>query len=725
VFSADAPSDHRPDTDEPAKLTTFIAHIAGLQDQIRQKDMHISELQEDREYLRQRHAELEQERDGANLELEIQTSLLGQAQHMDRHIEQLRTAVIDREAIIGQKEKSVCAVEKQLELHKLLLLAEIRKHAAMTRHDAIKQEPLPELSTLAKKKDIDRWIQKLNERLKSEKPVSGVSRPVDTVEAQVQDLQDEIEFYVREIIYYKLDIRGYKSDIKKLKKTAAQLSNSGSMASDLESDTSSLRPAITPRHTRRPSATPELGSMKSPSVGPVSSNIPYRPVTPQQAPHSGSTITPGHSPVDSMKPTKDYFFTQYEQKVPMTPQSMGSNSIPRATDESDETSPKCSPDHDKFGSLSTNFPLNSPIIPEKRHPRRSMSESLIQLHDAPTPKKSSSATQESTAAIRSERKHVRGRSASRIEPDGFRPTPGRPLRPQYGLFGSPDMGIRTVVGQGKPPRIEMSTEPMNPFSGHIKTIDRASIDTEITDIAAAFAAFPLPTSTKKGTLLPPLPVPGTRAPAQHGSAGSDTSGMSDSHQQIRLASLPERKHSISSDGSTIPFVMAMGAPHNPALFVAAKNMPPEVRSSTQKRAPMMSAPTTSRTGVGGTMASSAPTITSQNPLSPAKASPHARAVSLPFNNRENMPLQPPRTPAHSRNASTSSIRTAIRLPKGRARETDAQKIRKESISMPRPLDSPFHIDQSVAGAPLPAERDTGKEAEKAKSRDGLQIGEAI
>jgi hypothetical protein len=356
VFSTDSPSDNPQDTGEPTTLTAFIAHIDRLQGQLREKDLHISELQADREYLQQRHGELEQERDGANLELEIQNSLMGRTQQTDRYVDQLRTAIIDREAIIGEKERLMYAMEKQLEHHKLLLQAEIRKHGAMLRHSFIKQEPLPELSTLATKKDIDRWIQKLNQRLKSEKPVNEASRPLGTVESQLQDLQDEIEFYVREIIYYKLDIRGYKSDIRKLKKATGQPGGSSNKASDLESDTSSLRPATAASHTRCPSATPELGSIQVLSPDHVSSGMRGRPITPLQMPPPGSTITPGHSPLDSTKPTKDYFAHEYEQRAPMTPQSMRRDSIPHTVDDIEEITPKTSPRSTK------------PLSPERRKP---------------------------------------------------------------------------------------------------------------------------------------------------------------------------------------------------------------------------------------------------------------------------------------------------------------------------------------------------------------------
>ncbi|EAT78122.2 hypothetical protein SNOG_14582 [Parastagonospora nodorum SN15] len=125
---------------------------------------------------------------------------------------------------------NIRALERQLEYHKLLLQAQIRRHATMTLHAATSDNPLPELSKLTKREDIDRWIEQLQERLKKEKLMAIEHRTLDPIEARVADLRQEIDFYVREIIYYKLDIRGYKGDIRKLKKVTAQLSSFASRA---------------------------------------------------------------------------------------------------------------------------------------------------------------------------------------------------------------------------------------------------------------------------------------------------------------------------------------------------------------------------------------------------------------------------------------------------------------------------------------------------------------
>jgi hypothetical protein len=322
VFSSDSPTSPEKDTQELSTLAAFVAHIERLQDQVRQKDSRILELESSKEELRQRHHQLEHDHSSLTLQMDIQNELLRKTRQTDKHIEQLRTAILDRETVIVEKEKSIRTMERQLEHHKLLLQSEIRRHATLALHTAIDNDPLPELSTLAARKDVDRWIESLHQRLQREKAANRGKEAVDVDESQINSLRQEIDFYVREIIYYKLDVRGYKSDIRKLKRITAQLSSYGNRASDLESDTSSLRPTVTPTPTRLPT-TPEIGSSDIPS--PIlesqisGTNAVDRPITP---PSSFSAIT---------GPTilsRDDFETAHERgpstrslQFPMTPQT--------------------------------------------------------------------------------------------------------------------------------------------------------------------------------------------------------------------------------------------------------------------------------------------------------------------------------------------------------------------------------------------------------------------
>lgn len=321
VFSSTSPISPEKESQELSTLAAFVAHIEQLQDQVRRKDAEVQEVERSKEELQHKHDHIEQEQRALTLQMDIQNDLLKKTRRTDAHIEQLRTAIIDRETIINEKERSIRAVERQLEYHKLLLQAQIRRHATMTLHAVTNDNPLPELSKLATRADIDKWIERLKERLRKEKPLASVNRSTDLKEARIADLRQEIDFYVREIIYYKLDIRGYKSDIKKLKKITTQLSSFGSRTSDFESDTSSLRPAATPSHTPFSAATPELGTSDSPALSDADYKSPSvnRPMTPplsdlvctSKAPYAAVDVTTAGQQVP----------LHLNPQAPMTPQT--------------------------------------------------------------------------------------------------------------------------------------------------------------------------------------------------------------------------------------------------------------------------------------------------------------------------------------------------------------------------------------------------------------------
>jgi hypothetical protein len=68
-----------------------------------------------------------------------------------------------------------------------------------------------------------------------------------------------------------------------------------------------------------------------------------------------------------------------------------------------------------------------------------------------------------------------------------------------------------------------------------------------------------------------------------------------------------------------------------------------------------------------------------------------------------------------------SIRTAIRLPKTREKEKEVHRMKKESISMPRPLGSPFEMERSMSRA-----ADGGSESRMHVEQGAVYgVGEAI
>jgi hypothetical protein len=277
VFSSSSPVNPENESQELSTLAAFIAHIERLQDQVRQKDAQILELEKDREQFRKKQEHFEQEKSAMAVQMDVQSKLMMRTRRSDANTEQLRAAIIDREAIIGEKEKSIRDIGRQLEHYKLLLQAQIRRYATVTLHAAVNDDALPELNTLASRADVDKWIEKLQERLEKEKSSNSGRMPFDPKEAQIANLRREIDFYVREIIYYKLDIRGYKSDIKKLKRGTTQLGTYGSRASP-ESDASSFRPTVTPNGfsgaNDRPLTPPPSGSTVASNNSRANNRIP-------------------------------------------------------------------------------------------------------------------------------------------------------------------------------------------------------------------------------------------------------------------------------------------------------------------------------------------------------------------------------------------------------------------------------------------------------------------
>ncbi|KAK1914956.1 hypothetical protein P3342_011885 [Pyrenophora teres f. teres] len=78
--------------------------------------------------------------------------------------------------------------------------------------------------------------------------------------------------------------------------------------------------------------------------------------------------------------------------------------------------------------------------------------------------------------------------------------------------------------------------------------------------------------------------------------------------------------------------------------------------------------------------------------------PYHRKNSLRSEMQEGAVSTPPQTPAHSGNASGTSVRTTNRLPDIHDVETEeeTETIRKKSITIPKPLFSPFDFERSMS-----------------------------
>ncbi|KAF2470306.1 uncharacterized protein BDR25DRAFT_343082 [Lindgomyces ingoldianus] len=758
VFSSGAagsPTSHN-ESQDPTTLSAFISHIERLQEQIKQKDSRITQLEQENERARREHKQLEHDHHELNLQSDIQSQLLKKTRDNDAHIEQLRTAIIDREALIGEREKSLRMAERQLEHHKLLLHAEIRKHATMTLLAGVHDGSLPDLTSLASKEDIDRWIERLQHRLKKGKCDGTSGNQSSSLEEQLVDLKKENDFFVREIIYYKLDIKGYKSDIKKLKHYAARIGNHGSRAGDLDSPSPSLcHSSDTPIRARFAARTPGLGISASPSpisTGPVSATYSIgRPSTPPS-----TLMTPDPSPANLPKPMlgpHKRLPRELELTNPVTPHTpprkagvnpaneadnidpgISPRSVTRLSPERRKPTPP-SPEQEKFGELATSFPLSTPAAPKRHDTQRSMSDSIIQLYAGPrTPDWSPASNQDRASGADSKQgAETRGRSASVPKANKKKsiPTPDRPPRPRYGLYESPKGRERSAERLPTPPRMDVMAEAMRNSPDRVQSQAQPSLKR-------------VPSNRSRSG----IPGPGSSKLPRMGSSGSTSAippplslrprGCSSGSSTTVQPPSPQRKGSNAS-ASSIPFVIAMGSPHNPALITPATTLPPTTCSitgkSTPPTVPQVQSPT-SRTGVGGTMASSTPLTSPVSPTDKSRtgffgsALPVAKGSSSKPSSTthsknpsvndlkvgKNQHNSGSRIGGHSRNTSGSSLMSAIQLPSSLMKGKG--KARKDSISYPTPLASPFDIDGTNEGGGGGGSGGSG-------SGYGFGIGEAI
>ena len=301
IFSNVSPVSAEVDSKENSVVAAIVAHVERLQEQVREKNACIVELKEDCEQLRRQCDELRQQNHKLSLHSDIQDELLQKTTRTDTDVEKLQDAINDRETIISEKEKTIRAIGRQLEYHKLLLQAEIRRHAAVRLYTSSEDDPLPELTSLVRREDIDRWMSRLKERLARDRPGDDRAHLLDAPDAQVKSLQHEVDFYVREIILFKLDIKGYKSDIRKLRKIIEQ-TGSYERTCDNDSEVSSLRPvATTPIRSGFALSTPEVSGFSNsspvidtPSTATTKTKYPVTPSPPPPSRELGYATTPAH-----------------------------------------------------------------------------------------------------------------------------------------------------------------------------------------------------------------------------------------------------------------------------------------------------------------------------------------------------------------------------------------------------------------------------------------------
>ncbi|CAI6338959.1 unnamed protein product [Periconia digitata] len=640
-------------------LTTLMDHVDRLQIQIRDKDTEISVMSQNYEALKAEHEKM-------CLESEIQSQLLHKTKQDEIHIEELRTKIIDRESTIGEKSRALEQAERQLDCHKWLLEAEIRRNAALKLSGEVGNDALPDPTALTSKEEIDRWVDRLHKQLKSSKVKQNGEAADDSLGATVNGLRKEIEFYVREIIYYKLDVRGYKSDIKKLKKIVGSSDRSG-RSGDILSPISQVSPTpFSPVQANLPAnlAGHEPSVQQPPSLPPIRTdalpiNMPTeQPITPDRSPEGEDTQT--MSKITSLR---------VDLQRPMTPPNTNRLSL---TDEAGNADPGISPrsnkklsperrkptppspDQERFGDLATSFPLSTPASP-KRHGAG--------MEDGNRSPGASEGPRTKTSEI-----------------------PDRPPRPQIGLFESP-AGVTTYA-----PRKDVIAEAMQhapapapaPFHSSASTFPVTSFHDDTMSDA--------PRLDDQAT----LPLKHPKRPSTSSSVSS-TYSIVPATTRVPSASCPITRNvkilppSLRTGvGGTMASTTPTNSPISPgeAFNLPTNTVPGESSSSPPSRN------NSSGSTNGNSKMGKAFSVASSVASSAATSSPRSRKAIL---------ASPSRAASSS---STSALKQAINLParlefmKGKGKSSP----KKESIGPPTLLASPFDIDRSSVKVEVEVER---------------------
>ncbi|KAI1541362.1 SUI1 Translation initiation factor 1 eIF-1 SUI1 [Pyrenophora tritici-repentis] len=599
-------SDADVDSKENSVVAAIVARVERLQEEVREKNACIAELEEDREQLRQQCDQLRQENNKLSIHSDIQEDLLHKTTRTGTDVETLQEAINERDAIIAEKQKTIRVIARQLEYHKLLLQAEIRKHAAIKLYTSSKDDPLPDLTTLAKREDIDRWMRRLKERLARDRPRGEQDPLLDTPDAQLKSLQHEVDFYVREIILFKLDIKGYRSDIRKLRKMTEQM-NGCERACDHDSDVSSLRPvASTPVRSAFCTSSPEVSGFNS---SPPVVDTPSTATAKAECPTSPSLSSPSHDSCHATTPTNRLtrvMTRPLELDIPTTLQELMEDDLGSGTTRVDSNLSPCSalplsPDYrNDFVMSFPNLDVPRPLV----H-KRSISESSLARHPvsalsySPTPFRMNN-------TLANGRTHCRSSSTSDTTKE----------MQQYGAFDKfKPYGIRNISVPSLP------DVPESPVAS-------------------------------------PVPATPTTLRLRMDSAASEADRL-----PLEASPHDERRPSVTRI-SKVPAATSFSTVLPKSCSITSK-APLKIAPPTSRRGlggtMASSTPVTSPTSQTAAFRQDAPyTPISTNSLQ-AIFAPYHRKNSLRTEVQE-VVSTPPQTPAHLRNVSGTSVRTTNRVP---------------------------------------------------------------
>lgn len=276
----------------------------------------------------------------------------------------------------------------------------------------------------------------------------------------------------------------------------------------------------------------------------------------------------------------------------------------------------------------TDFPLSTPASPKRCDVKHGVRDSTGCLDTRPNTVEAEPASCEGKTSNMSTDpvEEQQQQPISSSSPNKAKTIPGRPPRPQYGLYDSSTGAHRaTDLGLHSPPRVNTLAEAFQ------KSLNKTSLPALGHDLFTSSTAQIPPTQDAR-----------------------NPSATSTGQFQ------PSERKASAAPNPTIPFVICMGSPHNPTVNLIAPKISigPTTCSITRYHAPMKSVAMNPKMEVGSVLVSVAMSGTC-----PASSAGTGRSDEEAVLSVSKLSNDVPGTPNDERKASEDGVVTAIRLPK--------------------------------------------------------------
>jgi hypothetical protein len=520
-------------TADPNQVKAISAFVSKIERLAEEKEEVIKICERD---LAENTAAADQRADEAErLRAESQMLWQKECDHWENKHNRSAAEVKELKSKLDDAEIQVLRLRREMELFKTALEAEVRKHGSFKIWGDIDTDSLLPNAT---REDVDRMIARLQKRLKAHMATHSTTteKPLTDGELRIEQLSKEVEFYVKEIVYYKLDIKGYKKDIKKLSAALNVPSSASSPTISGHRDTTPaaprqkfalMSPALAISATPSPTSIPMSASSSLQSTGTLATSAVFS--SPQASP-ARSTHTAINTNVNKKLPPSP---------IPVTPQT-----------------PERSARRPSASSATNSSPLTAIRSPPPTTTASAAADAEAETEAAQVPAPLFHLQRGDTQ--RSASDSIITMYASARTPDWTPPrsTPERPVRPRYGLGEGPRVDVLAAAEASHP----LSTPASNPASTAAEEVGQRKEQGKV-EVGTG-------TETGSGMGSAKMPIRG------HGRSISYSTAAGHVQPQGRKRSGSGSGGVGANEGSSIPFVIGMGSPHNPALLGANGNGKP-------------------------------------------------------------------------------------------------------------------------------------------------------